>query len=200
MTELNYSFSLVVHSDSSKGGAYILSENPSLEVARRHRLLLEPLQKLKARYSVLIDGHHFTVENGRAQFQFGYRFGDRREFLFQWQAIARPKVRFTGSVENYDRSVAIELNFEDPVRRIEGCFGTFRHHGRYKIREGLRHADRSQQTGIPVLGQRAYPSYFTNSPSAIQDANGLTKNSLFPFHTISAFTDNSLASVRSLRV
>jgi len=41
MTESDYSFFLVSHSDSSKGGAYILSENPRLEVARRCRLLLE---------------------------------------------------------------------------------------------------------------------------------------------------------------
>ena len=46
------------------------------------RLLLEPLKQLKAGNPVLIHGDSFTVENGRAQFQFGNSRGDRREFPF----------------------------------------------------------------------------------------------------------------------
>jgi hypothetical protein len=47
------------------------------------------------------------------------------------------------------------------ARRIEWCFGAFRHHGRYKIRQVLlKHADRSQQTGNPLIGQLEYPRFF----------------------------------------
>jgi len=83
MTESDYSFFLVSHSDSSKGGAYILSENPRLEVARRCRLLLKSLEQLKTWYPILLHGDDFAIDNGRAQLQFSYYTGDGREFCFQ---------------------------------------------------------------------------------------------------------------------
>jgi len=93
------------------------------------------------------------------QFQFSHRFGDGREFLFQWQAIERPEMGLTGIVEYRDRLVTIELDFEDPMRRIERRFGTFRHHRRHEIREDLLwHADRGQETRIPLPGQLNRPS------------------------------------------
>jgi hypothetical protein len=35
-----------------------------------------------------------------------------------------------------DRAVTVELDFEDPIRRIKRRLRTFRHHGRNKVGEG----------------------------------------------------------------
>jgi hypothetical protein len=53
-----------------------------------------------------------TISPCGTQFQFRYRFGDRSEFLFQWQAIARPKMRFTSDIEYRDRSVTVQLGLK----------------------------------------------------------------------------------------
>jgi hypothetical protein len=62
---------------------------------------------------------------------------DGRKLLFQRQIISRPKVRLAGFVEDNNRSITIELDFEYPVRRVEKLFYPVRHHGRHKLRNFL---------------------------------------------------------------
>jgi hypothetical protein len=60
----------------------------------------------------------------------------------QWVPVSRPEVRLAGRIEDRDRSVTIELDFEDPIWRIKGSFRALGHHWGNKRREGfLRHRE-----------------------------------------------------------
>ena len=67
---------------SSEVFAVVSNNVKDVVESRCGRLLLEPLKELKTRYTVPIHGDDFTIENGRAKFQFGNGLSDRRKFCF----------------------------------------------------------------------------------------------------------------------
>jgi hypothetical protein len=67
-----------------------------------------------------------------------------------------------GGVEHRDRSVTIEFDVEDPVRRIKRRFRALRHHRRNKCREGfLRHREGESGESDDVSSQ-----YFESRPAS----------------------------------
>jgi hypothetical protein len=63
---------------------------------------------------------------------------------------------FASGVENGDGPVTVELDFKDPVRRIERRFRTFRHHGRHN--ENVRFIVTAAPFWIRTTVNRSYSS------------------------------------------
>jgi hypothetical protein len=48
-----------------------------------------------------------------------------------------PEMRFAGSVEDGDSAIPVQLNFENPIRRVERLLYTVRHHAENERWEGF---------------------------------------------------------------
>jgi hypothetical protein len=97
--------------------------------SRRRWLLLEALKELKAGDSIFVHGDHFAIQDRRAQFQLRKRLRNRRELLLERQTVSGPEVRLTSRVEHCDPPISVQLDFENPIRRVEWLLRDFSHHG-----------------------------------------------------------------------